>query len=119
MLYKEAKHPAVAVGQVRRCKSPAGSTALIVAVDSSPSGFVINVLLEDGQEVNGVRQVLAPIGWEHLKAHLGEVLSDGADITPHLDSYAEWKEMAQAGQAGCWTCSPEKVFTTVRKGARG
>jgi hypothetical protein len=119
MLYLEAMHPAVEVGQVRRCRSPTGATALIVAVDRGPSGFVMNVLLEDGQEVNGVRQVLAPIGWEHLEAHLGDVLSVSADIKPHLDSYAEWKEMAQAGQAGYWTCSPEQVLANVRKGAGG
>jgi hypothetical protein len=117
--YVEAKHPAVAVGQLRRCVSPPGATVLIVAVDRGPSGFVLNVVLEDGREINGVRQVLAPIGWEHLEAHLGDVLSEGADIASHVDSYREWKELAQAGKAGYWTCSPEQVFITVRKGAGG
>lgn len=119
MRYVKAMHPEVAVGQVRRCISPVGSTALIVAVDRAPSGFVMNVLLEDEKEVNGVRQVQAPIGWEHLEAHLGDVLSEGADVTPHLESYAEWKELAQGGRAGYWTCSPEQVFANVREAAGG
>ena len=119
MLYVEATHPAVAVGQVRRCTPPDGATAMIVAVDRGPSGFVMNVVLEDGRAVNGVREVLAPIGWEQLEAHIGEVLSDVADVSPHLASYAKWKEMAQAGKAGYWTCSPEQIVATVRKGAGG
>jgi hypothetical protein len=119
MLYVEATHPAVEVGQVRRCASPTGATALIVAVDRGPTGFVMNVLLEDGQDVNGVRRVLAPIGWECLEAHLGDVLTDRADVSPHLASYGEWKEMAQDGKAGYWTCSPELVLASVRKGAGG
>jgi hypothetical protein len=39
MLYIEAKHATVAVGQVRRC-IPIGGTAVIVAVDQGPAGFV-------------------------------------------------------------------------------
>ena len=79
----------------------------------------MNVVLSDGRDINGVRQVLAPIGWEHLRDHIGDVVSDGADVSPHLGSYAEWKEMAQDGKAGYWTCSPEQILARVRKGAGG
>lgn len=119
MIYLEATHPAVVVGQVRRCTSPDGATAMIVAVDRGPSGFVLNVVFKDGRDVNGVREVLAPIGWEQLETHIGEVLSDAADVSSYLGSYAEWKEMAQAGKAGYWTCSPEQILATVRKDAGG
>ena len=119
MLYEKSPHPSVAVGQLRRCTSPPGATALIVAIDRYPHGFIMNVVLKDGQELNGVRQVLAPIDWEHLENHLGDVLSEGSDITSHLDSYSEWKDLAQAGKAGYWTISPEKVLATVRQSISG
>jgi hypothetical protein len=119
MLYVEAKHSVVAVGQVWRCLPQDGTTAIIVAVDRGPRGFVMNVVLEDGRDLNGVRRLLAPIGWEHLEAHLGEVLSEGADVSEHLGSYEEWKELAQKGKAGYFTCTPGQVLSTARKGMSG
>ena len=119
MLYEEATHPRISVGQLWRCASHDGETALIVAIDSCPGGLVVNVILEDGSETNGVRQLLAPIEWQHLDAHLGEVIGEHVDISTHLDSYLEWKESAQLGQAGYWTCAPGQIFATVRKGTGG
>ncbi len=118
MLYVEAKHSVVAVGQVWRCLPQDGTTVVIVivAVDRGPMGFVMNVVLEDGRDINGVQRLLAPIGWEHLEAHLGEVLSEGADVSEHWGSYEEWKELAQKGKAGYFTCTPGQVLSTARRG---
>ncbi|MGK3983877.1 hypothetical protein WME99_12615 [Sorangium sp. So ce136] len=115
MLYVEAKHSVVAVGQVWRCVPQDGTTAVVVAVDQGPTGFAMNVILEDGRDINGVRRLLAPIGWEHLETHLDEVLSEGADVSEHRGSYEEWKELAQKGKAGYFTCTPGQVLSTARR----
>ena len=118
MLYEEATHPRIAVGQLWRYARLPG-TALIVAVDRGPAGFVVNVVLEDGVATNGVRQVLAPVASSHLEGHLGEVLSEHVDVSEHLPSYLEWKEQAQEGKAGYWSCAPDQIIATVRNGVGG
>jgi hypothetical protein len=115
MLYERATHPRANVGQRWLCTPPGATTVLIVAVDSSPGGFVMNVLVEDGLNTNGVARVLAPIGWQQLEPHLAEVIAEYVDVSAHLSSYDEWKEQAQDGKAGYWRCSPAEVLTRVRK----
>ena len=116
MVYQETTHPRVKIGQLWRCTSPVRVSVLIVAVDSCPGGLVMNVLVEDGMKIKGVGRVLAPIGWQQLEPCLAELLGEDIDVSEHLASYNEWKQLAQDGKAGHFTCAPAAVLSTIRNG---
>ncbi|MFO0587438.1 MAG: hypothetical protein U0441_07860 [Polyangiaceae bacterium] len=118
MLYQEATHSKVKIGQLWRCTLPVRLTVLIVAVDSCPGGLVINALLEDGVKNTGVDRVLAPTGWQHLEPYLVELLDEGIDVSEHLASYNEWKQLAEDGKAGYFTSAPADVLSTLRNAIR-
>ena len=109
MIYEAAEHAEVEVGQRWASAEPNQWEVVIVAIDTSPSGHVMNVLIQDE-----VVSVLAPVVWSHLGPHLGALLRGGADVSEQLDAYVEWKAAAQAGQAGVWTCSPAAILSQVR-----
>ena len=97
-----------------RINNREGGTALIVAIDACPGGFVVNVLLESEQQGDGPNAVLAPVGVQHLESHLVEMIAEQVDVTEYGASYDEWKNLAQLGKAGFFTCSPAEVLKTVR-----
>ncbi len=115
MLYKTVELPEIKVGQLLSTSPPAKETILIIAIDSGPDGYVINVLIKDGQNINGVDRILAPVKWDILKPILNEVIDDQIDVSDHLESYLDWKEIAQEGKAGYWTCLPSEIMATIRE----
>ena len=114
MIYESSEHPDIKVGQVWSSSSLENATILIVAIDSSPNGLTINAYIEDGREINGVKNIFAPISLEMLIPELEEIIKTNQDVSEHLDSYDEWKCQAQAGKAGVWACSPAKIFSNIR-----
>ena len=114
MLYKSTVLPEIKIGQVWCLPPPGTKKILIVAIDTALNGYVINVLIEDGQDINGVKSALAPLEWDVLKIQLDKVVEE-RDVSEHIDSYEEWKEMAQEGKAGFWQCTPAEVLATIRQ----
>ncbi len=114
MLYATIKHDTLVPGQAWTCVSECvADRVVIVAVDKYPEGVAVNVVIEVATDSGAPQKLLAPIAWSNLKPDLKESIESDIDTSEHQTDYAEWKRVANEGQAGVWTCSIGKIVQSV------
>lgn len=114
MLYSTIQHDTLIPGQAWACVSECiADRVVIVAVDDYPGGIAVNVVIEVSSDSETPQKILAPIAWAVLEPDLDKSVETDIDTSDHQADYAEWKRIANEGQAGVWTCSIEKIVQTV------
>ena len=121
IIFKTIDHETLKVGDRWLAKSETDDkikSILIVAVDAGPKDILcVNIVIERPDATDGCLKVLAPIDYKLLKPSLIKVLNQNVDVSEHIESYQNWKSLANQSKAGMWTMNIDKIVTTIKKAA--
>ena len=119
MIYNTLQHETLKVGdrwQVKANPDAKIKSITIVAVDGAPKdSCCVNIVIDRPDATDKCKAALVPMDYNKLKPSLIKVIERNVDVSEHIESYQNWKAVANQGKAGFWTLDIENIVKTTLK----